>query len=311
MMRTLLLCAAAPLLLSAAAQARTLEVGQGKQFAAPSAAVAAAGEGDKIDIYPGQYFDCASIRKNNITIEGVGSPDQVVMTDKACEGKALLVIGAADVTVRNLTLTRARVQDENGAGIRGEGHNLLIDHVRFVNNQNGILSGIGSGTITIRDSVFDKNGYCGHACSHGVYLAGYDLVRIERTRFTDTKRAHHIKSRAKRTEVIDCDIEDGPDGTASYEIEIPNGGSLVARGNTIEKGPHAENHTAAIMIGSEGVTQPTPEIIVQNNTFRKDGDYPTIFVDNLTATEAQLSGNKIIGNSITPLKGDGRVLAAK
>ena len=38
-----------------------------------------------------------------------------------------------------------------------------------------------------------------------------------------------------------------PDGTASYEVEAPNGGSV-------------ENHTAAIMIGSEGVTQVTPEL---------------------------------------------------
>ena len=34
-----------------------------------------------------------------------------------------------------------------------------------------------------------------------------------------TKQAHHIKSRAKRTEVIGCDIQDGLDGTASYEVE--------------------------------------------------------------------------------------------
>ena len=33
------------------------------------------------------------------------------------------------------------------------------------------------------------------------------------------------------------------------------------------------------MIGSEGVTQPTREIVIENNTFRNDGDYPTIFVD--------------------------------
>ncbi len=312
MMRIVPFLAVSALFLTAAAQARTLEVGQGKQFPAPAAAVAAAADGDKIAIYPGQYFDCATITKGNLTLEGVGNADQVVLTDKACEGKALIVARAPNLTIRNLTLARARVPDENGAGIRVEGPNLVIERVRFLNNQNGILSGFTGSSITIRDSVFEKNGFCGNSCSHGIYAGGSDLLHIERTRFFDTKRAHHIKSRAKRTEVIDCDIEDGPEGTASYEIELPNGGSLLARGNTIVKGPKAENHTAAIMIGSEGVTQPTPEIIVQNNTFRNDGDYPTIFVDNLTATEAQLSGNKISGNGrVTPLKGDGKVLAAK
>ena len=312
MMRFVPLLAVSALFMSAGASARTLEVGQGKQYSAPSAAIAAAQDGDKIAIYPGQYFDCAVIMKNNLTLEGQGNADQVVMTDKACEGKALLVTRASGITIRNLTLTRARVPDENGAGIRGEGPSLTIDHVRFINNQNGILSGFNGGTITIRDSVFEKNGFCGNSCSHGVYVGGTDLLHIERTRFFDTKRAHHIKSRAKRTEVVNCDIEDGPEGTASYEIEVPNGGALLARGNTIIKGPLAENHTAAIMIGSEGVTQPTPEIVVEGNTFRNDGTYPTIFVDNLTATEAKLSGNKISGQGqVTPLKGDGRVVASK
>lgn len=294
------------------AHARTLEVGEGKAYPAPSAAIAAAEAGDTISVYPGQYFDCAVITKNNLTVQGVGDTEKIVMTDKACEGKALLVIRGDNTTVRNLTLTRLRVPDENGAGIRGESKSIIVDRVRFINNQDGILSGTDGGTLTIRNSYFEKNGFCGRACSHGVYAGHYDLLHIENTRFFDTRQAHHIKSRARRTEVINCNIEDGPDGTASYEIEVPNGGSLIARNNTIIKGPRAENHTAAIMIGSEGVTQPTPEIIVENNTFRNDGTYPTIFVDNLTATEAQVSGNKISGNGpVLPLKGDGQVIGSK
>lgn len=302
----------AALLATGAAHARTLEVGQGKQFPAPSAAVAAAQEGDKVAIYPGQYFDCAIVTKNNVTVEGVGDWDKIVITDKACQGKALLITHAANVTVRNLTLTRARVPDENGAGIRGEGPGLLVDHVRFVNNQNGILSGFDQGAMTIRNSYFEHNGSCGGACAHGIYVGHQDLLRVENTVFRDTQHAHHIKSRARRTEVINCDIQDGPTGTASYEIEIPNGGSLVARGNTIVKGPNAENHTAAIMIGAEGVEQPTQEITIDGNTFRNDGSFGTIFVDNLTATEAQLTNNRISGvGPVTPLKGDGRVVASR
>ena len=299
-------------LLTVSAQARTLEVGQGKTYALPSDAVAAAQAGDIIAITPGQYFDCAVIAKNDLTVEGVGDPEKIVMTDKACEGKALLVIRGENTTIRNLTLTRARVPDENGAGIRGESKSIVIDHVRFINNQNGILSGTDGGTMIIKDSYFEKNGFCGGACSHGVYAGHLDLLHIENSRFFDTQQAHHIKSRAHRTEVIGCDIEDGPDGTASYEIEAPNGGSLIARNNKIIKGPNAENHTAAIMIGSEGVTQMTPEITITDNVFRNDGSYPTIFVDNLTATEAQLSGNTISGSGpVRPLKGDGKVLASK
>ncbi|MFI4981527.1 MAG: hypothetical protein ACHQIO_14370, partial [Nevskiales bacterium] len=59
-------------------------------------------------------------------------------------------------------------------------------------------------------------------------------------------------------------------------------------------------------IGEEGITQPTREITIENNTFRNDGRYTTAFVTNMTATEAKLKGNKISG-SVVPLKGDGDV----
>ncbi|MDT7950487.1 MAG: right-handed parallel beta-helix repeat-containing protein [Acetobacteraceae bacterium] len=312
MPRSLPLAVVAVLCAGAGAHARTLEAGQGKQYESPSAAISAAQEGDRVAIYPGQYFDCAVIQKNNITVEGVGNPEQIVMTDKACEGKALLVIRGENVTIRNMTLTRVRVPDENGAGIRGESRKITIDNVRFINNQNGILSGTTGGSMIIRNSLFDKNGSCGSACAHGLYVGHLDLLHVENTRFYDTQHAHHIKSRAARTEVIGCDIEDGPQGNASYEVEAPNGGSVIVRNSKIIKGPNAENHTAAIMIGSEGVTQMTPEIIIENNTFRNDGTYPTIFVDNLTATEAQLSGNNISGvGPVRPLKGDGKVVASR
>ena len=55
-------------------------------------------------------------------------------------GKALLITNGNNITIRNLTLQRARVPDQNGAGIRAQGNNLTIDHVRFLNNQDGILA---------------------------------------------------------------------------------------------------------------------------------------------------------------------------
>jgi hypothetical protein len=287
-----------------------LQVGANKEFKMPSAAAADAQDGDRVEIQPGEYFDCAILRANKLVVEGVGDPDKVVVTDKACQGKALFVTIGEGITIRNLTLTRARVPDGNGAGIRGEGKNLVVDGVRFVNNQNGILSGTSGGSMIVRNSVFDRNGTCDAACAHGLYVGELDLLRVEQTRFTGTKQGHHIKSRAMRTEVSGCTIQDGPNGTASYEIEIPNGGSVVVVGNTIEKGPKAENHSAAIVIGAEGVTHPTREITVENNTFRNDGPWETAFVNNQTATEAALRGNQLFGR-VKPLRGDGSVVAGR
>lgn len=289
------------------ASARTLEVGPGKPFKLPSEAVAAASDGDRIVVAPGEYFDCAVVRADNLVLEGSDPAGGAVLTDKTCQGKAILVTTGSGITVRNLTLTRARVPDGNGAGIRSEGQSLTVEHVHFINNQNGILTGSPEGsTLVVRDSEFLRNGACLSACAHGLYAGHIGLLRVERSRFFETKEAHHIKSRAERTEVIDCDITDGKQGTSSYLVEIPNGGSVVVRGSKLQKGLKSGNHTAAIMIGAEGVTQPTREITVTDNVFRNDGDYQTIFVDNLTATEAVLKGNSLSG-PVKPLQGDGSV----
>jgi len=288
------------------AVARTLEVGETREFKMPSEAIRAAKDGDRVVIDPGEYFDCAVVSANNLTIEGAKPDASAVMTDKTCQGKALLVTTGKGITLRNLTLQRARVPDNNGAGIRVEGANLTIERVKFINNQNGILAANNpESTITIRDSEFLRNGFCS-PCAHGIYVNQLKLLRIERSRFADTRRAHHIKSRALRTEIIGVETRDGDSGTASYHIEIPNGGSVVVCDSTMQKGPQAENRSAMIMIGAEGVSQPTREITIENNTAINTGDYETFMVVNLTATEAMLKGNRLTG-PVKPLRGDGEV----
>ena len=99
------------------AWAKTLEVGPDQEFKAPSKAIAAAADGDVVEIAPVKdgYFDCAVLRANHLTVEGKGA--DVVLTDKTCEGKAIFVTAGNDITIRNITFTRARVPDGNGAGI--------------------------------------------------------------------------------------------------------------------------------------------------------------------------------------------------
>src|SRR5215471_8084921 len=169
-MRSVTILALSCIIWSYTATASTLEVGPGKKYSTLSQAVSAAGEGDHIIIAAGEYFDCSFIGAPNLTIEGAGQ-GKTVITDKVCAGKALLVVDSDNVTVRNLTLTRARVPDGNGAGIRAEGGSLTIDHVDFINNQDGILAAtLPQATITIRDSNFIGNGGCDVSCAHGIYV---------------------------------------------------------------------------------------------------------------------------------------------
>ena len=291
--------------LSAPAASKTLEVGAGHPLKAPSAAAIVAAAGDTIEIEPGEYFDCAVWNANGLTIVGKGPG--VVITDKTCQGKALFVTVGNDITIRNVTFTRARVPDQNGAGIRSEGRNLTVERSRFINNENGILTGdSGDSTIKIAESEFIRNGKCEASCAHGIYVGHIALLHIEHCRFLETKVGHHVKSRALRTELIGNSIFDGENGTSSYLVDIPNGGSLIMEGNVLEKGPRTENQETAISIGAEGVTQRTAEITIKHNKFTNDQPRETVFVRNLTATEAELVGNSFDGK-VVPLSGDGHV----
>ena len=288
-------CALAIGILLGSASAAVMNVGPGEKYAQPSQAIRAAAAGDTIRIAPGTYRDCVAWDTDNLTVEGSGTGP--VIADAICQGKGIFVIAAPNATIRNITFEGAATDEGNGSGIRSEGAILTIENCTFRNNQDGILTtNMRGALITIRDSTFEANGAClpGKGCAHGVYIGHVDLVRIERSHFAGTRIGHHIKSRAKRTELVDNTIEDGPDGTSSYLVDIPNGGSLLMTGNTLEKGPHTQNPTAAISIGEEGGNRPPGEVVISGNTFSNDGPR-TAFVRNMAKSPAQLSGNVLKG----------------
>ncbi len=302
-----LACALSAALGLAACAPSVLEVGPARGIKSPGRAMAEARSGDTVRIDPGVYRDCAVVKGNRVTIEGAGPG--VVLTDRICAGKAILVTQGNDITVRNLTLQRAHVPARNGAGIRAEGANLTVDHVRFLDNENGILAASNRGsTIRILDSDFERNGTCeGPAgCAHGVYGNSIALLDIENSRFFDQRMGHHVKSRARSTVVRNSRIEDGPDGTASYEIDVPNGGDLLVEGNTIEKGPKATNRSAAIAIGEEGTNQPSRLQVIRDNNFTNNNPRQTVFVHNSGPVPVRLEGNVLRGD-VVPLQGPGTV----
>jgi hypothetical protein len=293
------------LLLSHSASAAILNVGTGQSFAKPSDAIAKAHDGDTVRVAAGVYEDCATIRQNRFTLEGVGG--EVVMQNKTCAGKAILVIDGTNVTVRGLTLANAKVPDMNGAGIRAEGGELLVESTRFLGNENGLMSA-NDAKISIRivDSSFIGNGQCRPTCTHGIYAGHIKLLRVERSKFLEQHEGHHIKSRAARTEVIGCDIQDGPAGNASYLIDISNGGSVLIEKNQMSKGRMTSNGGTAISIADEGDINPDGPIVIRDNTFVNEQDRSTVFVRNFAATPAELSGNRLIG-AVDALSGAGTV----
>ena len=277
--------------------AADLTVGEGKTYALPSEAARAAQAGDVIKIFPGTYADCARLEANGLVIEGAGP--NVILAGKVCDNKGIFVTIGDDITIRGITFMSARAPNHNGAGIRAQGTNLTIEDSQFIDNENGILTAPNAGsTIAITNSTFRGNGNCIAACAHGIYAGHIALLRVENCTFEEQHVGHHVKSRAARTEVIRNSIQDGPDGSASYLVDLPNGGSALISGNSFEKGPRSSNKRTAIAIGAEKETNPAGDIVVEDNSFSNDTGVATVFVQNYTSRPIALLRNRLSGNVI-------------
>ena len=233
---------------SASAHARTIEVGPAREVKSPAAAVRIAGDGDTIVVDPGEYLECFRVSQNHLTIAGAGTG--ATLSDTACDGKALIVVSGTDLTLRNLTLQRVRVPDGNGAGVRLEGRSLVVEKSRFVNNQTAIMAtGVGGSVIRISDTQFEGNGGCdGTRCANALSIGAIDRLRIENSVLRGTKGGHVIMSLAHRTELSATRIEDGPTGSASFDVIIPAGGLLLMENCTIQKGRNAAGLRGAVFL---------------------------------------------------------------
>ncbi|MBV8524653.1 MAG: hypothetical protein JOY71_21455, partial [Acetobacteraceae bacterium] len=247
--------------------AATLEVGPGKPYPQPSAAAAVAHDGDRVVIAPGEYFDCAVWEQNNLVIEGDPAGGTVI-TDKTCQGKALFVIPGNDVTVRNLTLTRARVPDTNGAGIRAEGRNLTADRVRFINNQDGILAGgPPQSTLQIEHCTFSANGEPDPQLPTAALFVGeLDHLSIHDTEFQPGRGGAVISSDTKVTEIINSHIA-RPESPRGTPVQVSGG--LVAEDSTFQAGPVPGGKQAAILVVPGSV--PDPLLILKRNRLEGSG----------------------------------------
>ena len=276
-----------------------LTVGEGKTYALPSQAAQAAEPGDVIRIFPGTYNDCARWNANGLVIEGMG-PD-VILAGKVCDGKGIFVTIGNDITIRNIIFTGAQAPSHNGAGIRVEGANLTLEGTSFIDNENGILTAANAtSAIVIKNSTFRGNGNCIAACAHGIYVGHVALLRVENSKFEAQHVGHHIKSRAVRTEIVNNSVQDGATGSASYLVDLPNGGSALISGNIFEKGPLSSNKRTAIAIGAEKETNPPGDILVQDNSFTNDTGIATVFVRNYTGRPINLLQNRL-PSDVTPL----------
>lgn len=287
------------------APGRLLEVGPGKQFATPSAAAKAARNGDTVEIAAGVYKrDAAIWRANDLLIRGVGGRAHVMADGADAEDKGIWVIKGKNTVVENIEISGAQVHDRNGAGIRQEGAGLTVRNCYFHDNQNGILAGKNPASeIVIEHSEFANNGE-GDGQTHNMYIGNVGKFTL---RFSSSHHAdvgHNVKSRARQNFIMYNRIMDERDGTASYAIDLPNGGLSYIIGNIIQQGPKTDNPTL-VAYGAEGLSNPIKDLYVINNTFVNDGPPKARFLVVRQAARTVLITNNIFAGPGTVLVGPG------
>jgi Ca2+-binding RTX toxin-like protein len=272
----------------------TLSVGSGQQYTTIARAVAAANAGDTIAVQAGTYTnDFATINKP-LTITGVGGMAKLVATVAPPNGKAILTT-SADVTLDHLDISGAKVSSMNGAGVRYEGGNLTLTNDYIHDNQDGLLANPNlAGSINISRSEFSHNG-AGDGYSHNLYVGDVGSLTISDSYFHDAVVGHEIKSRAENTTITNTRVFDNG-GSASYSIDLPNGGHAVLNGNTIEQGPNTQN-PVIVAFGAEGGLHGNTSLSMTGNTVVDDAGTNSRLLMNATGATAEVSGTSTWGIS--------------
>lgn len=249
------------------AAAATRTVGPGKTYAKPCAAFAAAADGDVIEIdASGNYDgDVCAIAKNNLTIKGVGGRAKVDAAGKNSGGKAIWVVQGNDTTIEDVELSGCTVPDGNGAGIRQEGKNLTLRRVFLHDNENGILTGANADSVIVfEDSEFARNGK-GDGLTHNMYIGEIKSFTLRGSYSHHAKIGHLVKSRALENRILYNRLTDET-GTASYEIDLPQGGRSFVIGNVLQQSATTDN-PAFISFARESKRNPNTMLFAVNNTF--------------------------------------------
>ncbi len=248
--------------------ARTLRVGPMAEYTTPSAAAAAARDGDTVEIAGGDYrADVAVWSANRLRIVG-GTPRPHIRAEgQDAQGKGIWVIRGDDTVVDNVEMSGARVPDHNGAAIRVEGRNFGLRNSYLHDNENGLLTGANATSeITIDHCEFARNGG-GEGLTHNLYVGAVAKLTVSNSYLHHAIGGHNLKSRAVVSILTDNRLADEADGRSSYEADFPNGGRVTLAFNIFQKGNAAEN-TTLVSYGAEGLTADGKhELVAKGNTF--------------------------------------------
>lgn len=244
----------------------TLQVGLSRTVKTIAAAARSAQPGTIIDVDAGDYLaDVAVWQQDDITLRAVGGRVRLLAQGAAAEGKGIWVVRAQRVQVQGFDFEGAAVPSRNGAGIRLETGSLRVTDCRFRYNEMGLLTNNDPDTVLeVYGSEFAYNQRPdGH--NHNLYAGRIARLTVIGSYFHHGHIGHLLKSRAALNHIVNSRLIDGDDGSASYELEFPNGGMAFVAGNIIAQSTGTQNRTL-ISYGAEGYKWPVNALYLANNT---------------------------------------------
>jgi hypothetical protein len=268
-------------------------------------AINAAASGDTIDVQAGTYVDQFLAIRTSITLQAVGGEVLMRETTSPPDGKAMVTEGGSGITVaiNGFDISGVAVPDHNGAAVRYEGGTLTLKDDFFQGNQEGLLGADDAGgSISIDHSEFSSNGD-GSGSTHNIYVGAIASFSLTNSYIHDAVVGHEIKSRAASNTITGNRIFDNG-GSASYSIDLPNGGNATISGNQIEQGAHTQN-PAIVAYGEEGQSNPSMSFIVSSNTIVNDDTAASArFLLDPTATQPAFSNNSVWGLALAQVPAD-------
>jgi len=280
------------------ASAKTWFIGPLRTYTAPSKVMSLVANGDTVLIDAGTYSgDVGEWTRNNLVIRAAGGRAHLDANGKIAQSKGIWVVSGNNTYIEGIEFSGATISaalGNNGAGIRQQGNNLTLRNCFFHDNQDGILGG-GDTTsdVDFEACEFASNG-AGDGYSHNIYITHVHSFTLKFCYVHEAKVGHNVKSRAWNNYILYNRIIDAETGTASYDIDLPNGGRSIILGNSIMKGPLAQNHQL-IRYGEEGLTNPDSELFVINNTLLTELGSTTFIAVAPGAAPAKVINNLFAG----------------
>lgn len=256
--------------LGLSASAVTLQVGPDKPFATPCAAVAAAVDGDIIEIDGARTYleDVCLIPTSRLTLRGVGERPVVDANGLTADGKAIWVLQGNETTVENVELARARSFDLNGGGIRLEGGSLTVRDCVFRDNEVGILaSGTVGSELRIERSEFTGNGRP-NGDQHIVNVGAVSLLSVTASYFHGNFGGDLIVTHADRSEILYNRLTDEADARTNRKVVVEDGRFALVMGNLTHKNLAATNPYEILVSGNTV----RPELHLVHNTMVRDAE---------------------------------------